>query len=158
MSTDEDPIEDFVPTPRWRHALRVLVARGLADGDTIDKSELVKLFGLAEPVTAADQQKFQLDYMAQMIPLRDELLEEHRIALRTMHGESAYEVLPPQQQTDYAMKEGQRELARAIRRMAKTVAYVRHEELTDEQRRANADAQARIAMLAGMMRKRLPSK
>jgi hypothetical protein len=151
----EDDLDEYIPTPRWRHALRVLTARGLSNGDVIEKSELVDLFGLKTPITAADQQKYQLDFMAQYIPLRDELLEEHRIALRTLRGDSAYQVLPPAQQTDYAMQEGMRDLSRTMRRMAKTVAYVRHEELTDDQRKANADAQAKVAMLAGMVRKRL---
>lgn len=37
--------------------------------------------------------------------------------------------------------------------MTRTLVFVRHEELTDEQRKANADAQAKAAMLAGMVRK-----
>ena len=51
------------------------------------------------------------------------------------------------------MEEGIKEMKRATRRMARTLSFIRQEELTDEQRRRNADAQAKAAMLAGMVRK-----
>lgn len=146
-------------SPAWKHALKVLMERGLADGTVIRKEELTELFGLRRPVTAQDQERFQLEFMQHFNELRDELLEEHRIALRTMFGEGAYEVVPPGDQTELAMKDGMRDLRRSMRKMTRTLAFVRHEELTDEQRRQNADAQAKAAMLAGMIRNpRLPAK
>lgn len=148
---------EFRLAPAWKHALRELVGRGLADGSIIEKAELAELFGLTQPVTAADQERYQLDFMRSFTRLRDELLEEHRLALRTMHGEGSYQVVPPNEQTDLAMDEGMRELKRSMRKMARTLAFVRHERLTDEERRKNADAQAKAAMLAGMVRApRLP--
>jgi hypothetical protein len=144
-------------SPAWKHALRVLLDRGIRDGQIIEKAELVDLFGLRQPQTAAEQERFQLDFMRQFLELRDELLEEHRLALRTMHGEGSYQVVPPNEQTDHAMTEGLREMRRAARKMARTLAFVRHEQLTDEERRKNADAQAKAAMFAGMIRNpRLP--
>lgn len=144
--------EEFRLSPPWKHALRALLMRGLSNGDVITKPELVELFGLAAPVTAEDQERFSLEFMRQFSELRDELLEEHRIALRTMHGESSYEVVPPADQTALALSDGQKEMRRALRRMTRTLAFIRHDELTDEQRRKNADAQAKAAMLAGMIR------
>ena len=143
-------------SPAWKHALSMLIEGGLHNGRVITKVELVELFGLQKPVTAEQQERFQLEFMQQFADLRDELLEEHRVALRTMFGESSYEVVPPAHQTDLAMHEGMRDLKRSVRKMTRTLAFVRHEELTDEQRKANADAQAKAAMLAGMMRPRLP--
>lgn len=151
--------DDFQPFPVWRRALKALLARGLSDGQVIDKADLVELFDLRRPVTAQDQERFQLDYMRHFQQLRDELLEEHRLALRTMHGESAYEVVPPMNQTDLAVSEGQRDMKRAARKMARTLAFVRFDQLSDEERKKNADAQAKTAMLAGMIRTpRLASK
>lgn len=143
---------EFRLSPPWKHALRLLLTRGITNGDVITKAELVEMFGLRQPVTAADQERFQLDFMRQFAELRDELLEEHRIALRTMHGESSYEVVPPAEQTALAMSAGEKELKQAIRKMTRTLAFIRHDELTDSQRRSNADAQAKAAMLAGMVR------
>lgn len=75
-----------------------------------------------------------------------------------MYGESSYEVVPPRDQTDLAMHEGMRDLKRSVRKMTRTLAFIRSEELTDDERRKNADAQAKAAMLAGMMRNpRLPA-
>jgi hypothetical protein len=145
--------------PAWRHALRELLAEGLPDGTVVTKERLVELFGLRKPITAHDQERFQLEFMRQFDELRAELLEEYRIALRTMFGESAYQVVPPSDQTELAMSDGMRDLKRSMRKMTRTLAFIRHEELTDEQRRKNADAQAKAAMLAGMIRNPLlPSK
>jgi hypothetical protein len=146
-------------SPPWKHALRTLLDDGLPNGEVITKDRLVALFGLRQPETAEQQERFQLDFMQQFAELREELLEEHRIALRTMYGERSYEVVPPAQQTDLALGDGMRDLKRSVRKMTRTLAFIRHEELTDEQRRANADAQAKAAMLAGMVRNpRLPAK
>jgi hypothetical protein len=143
--------------PAWRHALRELLAAGLPDGKVVTKDELVALFALREPITAKDQERFQLEFMREFDELRAELLEEHRIALRTMFGESAYQVCPPADQTDLAVNDGMRDLKRSMRKMTRTLAFIRHEELTDDGRKKNADAQAKAAMLAGMIRNpRLP--
>lgn len=140
-------------SPPWKHALATLVDAGLPYGRVVTKDELVQLFGLRNPVTAEDQERFQMDFLQQFTELREELLEEHRLRLRTMHGERSYEVVHPNAQTDLAITEGQREMRRAVRRMSRTLAFVRHDELTDDERRKNADAQAKAAMLAGMVRK-----
>jgi hypothetical protein len=142
-------------SPPWKHALATLLNRGMPYGMVITKSELVQLFGLRDPVTADDERKFQLDYLAQFSELRDELLEEHRLYLRTVWGDGAYEVTPPSQQTERAFAEGTRELRRVIRKMARGIAFVRHEELTDQERADNADKQAKAAAIAGMMRKQI---
>lgn len=156
MQPDDD---DVRLSPPWRHALATLLDRGLANGQVITKAELCSLFGLREPTTIEDYERFQFAFLRQFDELRAELLEEHRIALRTLHGEASYQVVPPAQQTDLAMADGMRELRRSMRKMARTVAFVRHEELTDAQRKANADAQAKVAMLASMIRQpKLPGK
>lgn len=153
------PDDEVRLSPPWKHALATLLDRGLTNGQVITKAELCELFGLREPATIDEYERFQFGFMRQFDDLRSELLEEHRIALRTMHGESSYEVVPPAQQTDLAMAEGMRELRRSMRKMARTVAFVRQEELTDAQRKANSDAQAKVAMLASMVRRpRLPQK
>lgn len=139
-------------SPPWKHALQVLIEQGLKNGDVIRKEALVELLGLRAPITAEDQVRFQLDFMQQFTDLREELLEEHRIALRTMYGESSYEVVPPSAQTELAVSDGMKEIRRSIRKTARMLAFVRHEELTDEQRKQNADAQAKTAMLASMVR------
>lgn len=139
-------------SPVWRHALQALVKRGLPYGSRIEKSELCELFGLKRPISAQDMERHSLRYMGLFGKLRDELLSTHRLALKTLWGDSAYEVVKPSAQTDLAVSEGLREMKRSVRKMARTLAFVRHEELTDQQRKHNADAQAKASMLAGMIR------
>jgi len=145
-------------SPPWKRALRVLVERGLEYGQVIHKSELCELFGLPEPITAPVQKNFDLEFSHQFSALREELLEKHRLDLRTMLSESSYEVVPPSVQTGLALSEGLQELRLATRKMARRLTCIRHEELTDDERRKNADAQAKAAMLNGMIRNpRLPA-
>lgn len=139
-------------SPAWRHALSVLLSQGLPNGKILHKADMAELFGLAKPQTIEQHERFQLDFMRQFADLRDELLEEHRIALRTIYGEQSWEVVPPGTQTDLAMNEGMRDLRRSLRKMTRTLAFIRHDELTHEERKKNADAQAKAAMLAGMIR------
>jgi len=144
--------------PPWKRALRVLVERGLEYGQVIHKSELCELFGLAGPITAAVPKDLHAEFLQQLSALREELLEKHRLDLRTMLSESSYEVVPPSAQTSLALSEGLQEFRLATRKMARRLTCIRHEELTDEERRKNADAQAKAAMLAGMIRNpRLPA-
>lgn len=145
---------DVRPFPEWRYALQVILERGIDYGSIIKKSELIELFGLKQPKTAEEQEKFQLDFMRYFSDFRDELLEEHRLALRTMWGDGSYQVIHPADQTEAAVNEGAKEMRRALRKMTKTLVFVRHEELTAEQQKQNADAQAKAAMLAGMVRQK----
>lgn len=131
----------------------MLVDDGLESGDILHKAQLAELFELRPPVTAAQQVKWQTEWFVQMQEFRNELLVMHRMALRTMYGESSYCVIPAGEQTDFAMRTGVKEIAKATRRMAKTLLFVRHDMLTAEQSRQNADALAKTAMLAGMVRK-----
>lgn len=139
-------------SPPWKHALSVLVERGLEYGQVLRHDDLRELFGLAEPVTAADQRSFQLEFTKQLTALHAELLETHRLTLRTMRGERAYQVVAPHEQTDLAMREGMRDMRQAVSKMVRRVTYIRHEELTDEQQRKNNDAQGKAAFFAGMIR------
>lgn len=143
---------DIRLSPAWKHALRVLLDRGIKDGDILTKVELCEIMGLKRPQSIEEFERFQFDFMSQFGALRDELLEEHRLALRTMYGEASYQVVPPAEQTELAVTDGLKEMRRAARKMARTLAFVRHEALTDAQRKQNADAQAKAAMLAGMIR------
>jgi hypothetical protein len=140
-------------SPAWKHALATLIDEGLEDGMVITREKLDELFGLRKPVTAEDQKRYQLEFMQQFTDLKSELLEEHRIDLDSVFGEGAYKVVPAADQSDLAMKDGMKDLRRSMRKMTRRLAFIRHEQLTDEQRRQNADMQAKAAMLAGMIRR-----
>jgi hypothetical protein len=149
---DSDSEEPLKLSPPWREALRVLIARGLQDATVIERAELITLFELKTPNTAAEQQEFQLKWLSQFSAFRDELLEDHSLALRSLHGECSYQVVPAMQQTDLAIQEAQKQMKRALRNQIRMLTFIRQEDLTNEERRKNADAQAKAAMLAGMIR------
>jgi len=151
--------EETTLHPAWREALRVLLEEGLEYGRILDKCHLVKLFKLKEPVTARDQREFDIEFFSMLSALRDELLEEHQLDLHTMRGHSKYCVTYPGEQTDLAMREGFADMQRALSKTARRLVHIRHNELSDEQSRHNADALAKAASLAGMVnRPRLPNK
>lgn len=138
--------------PAWREALRVLIEGGLGDGDVLHKSQLAKSFGLENPITARDQEVFQMAFMKQFCDFREELLSSHNMALKTMYGESSYQVVPAKEQTEFAICNGKVEIIKATRRMARTLLFVRHDLLTSDEKKQNADALARTAMLTGMVK------
>ena len=154
MPAPSEPSGEFEKWPRWRHALDVLLERGLPYGSRIERDEIVRLLKLKQPVTAAQQQAFQLEYLEQFHALRYELLEGHCLLLRTVHGERCYEVTPPNRQTDVALAVGVREIKSALVKASKGVTFIRSNELSAEEARKNADAQARLASLAVMVRGR----
>lgn len=140
--------------PAWRHALQTLLDEGLQYGRMIDKAYLASLFGLKQPVTARDQQQYDIEFMSMMSCLRAELLERHQIDLHTLWGRGQVVVTNPGEQTGLAVREGTADMQRAIVKMTRRLTFIRHEELTDEQSKQNADALAKAATLAGMVNQR----
>lgn len=140
--------------PAWRNAEAELIKSGFTYGSQVSRCELGRLFGLRDPVTAEEQQAYNLEFMRHSVHLRDSLLVNHMIALKTRHGESIYEAVMPENQTDFAMNTGIKEVKKAMRNMANVLQFTPIHLLTSDQQRKNADAQAKVAMLQGMVRKK----
>lgn len=140
--------------PAWRHALHELELASISPGQTIQKVWLEELFGLQVPQTIAEAEKQRLTFLGLFDQLRWALLEKHRLMLRPVPG-VGYRVVEPEQQTSVAMKDRGAELMRALGKMAAEISHVRLEALDDTQRKANADAQAKVGALVGMSRKQL---
>lgn len=146
---------DFKLRPRWRQALREMEVAGLLVFDaTVSKRQIADWMGLGVPVTAADQRAFELAWLEQFGQLRAELLESFRLDLVTQHGKSSFRICLPNQQSRLAIAEGEHELKRAVRRMARRVAFVQVEHLTDAERVENANAQARVGALQSIINRR----
>jgi hypothetical protein len=137
--------------PRWRQVAADLLADGLPDGKVVPKALLADLLGLRDPTTAEEQRKHQLRLMSATAEIKRELLERHMIHLRA-DGRGNLVVTPPEAQTDVVMRDGQAAMARAMGAMEAGVSFVRLSAVSDEARRRNADAQAKLAMLAAMHR------
>lgn len=151
---EEERSQEPALYPPWRQAERDLLARGLAAGAVIEVEWLHQAFGIRRAETIAQHKKNELLFLQQFDQLRTSLLERHNIMLRAVHG-VGYAVIPPERQTDVAMKDRQREIKAAMRKLASEVSHIALDQLTDEQRKANADARARVAGMGAMFRKRL---
>lgn len=140
--------------PAWRQAELDLIAQGVTYGSLITDEWLREAFGVGEPKTIADAQRNDLIMLQQTQALRDSLLESRNMMLRRVQG-VGFSVVPPDQQTRVAMEDRTREVRNALRKLAREVSHVDRSRLTDDQRKENADAQAKIGALRGMVRRKL---
>lgn len=140
--------------PEWKQAIRDFIAADFKPGDVVSHAWLEAHFGM-EPIngdqrlTLAEFQERQFEWLKNMDAFRAELLEKHQVFLSNVHGEG-YRIVPPAEQTALAQDKFEAEAKKAYRRAAVTLRNVRLSELTDEQRRENTDAIAKISMLRGM--------
>jgi hypothetical protein len=62
-----------------------------------------------------------------------------------------YIIIQPESQTQHAVDMGVRAIGREMKRMAMGVSFTKTDLLTDDGRKKNADAQAKISKIAGML-------
>lgn len=140
--------------PEWRQAVKDYLAAGFKPGDVISRSWFERHFDMPEldsdqPLTVSEFQDRQFKWLQNIEAFRAELLEEHQICLANVHG-TGYRVVPPGEQTGLAQDKFESEARKAYKRAAKTLRHVRMSELTDDQRKENMDAVAKLSMLRGM--------
>lgn len=139
-------------SPLWKQAVTELLMLKPQSGYLITHKWLDEQFGLEAPngqTTRKATNKYDFDFMSSMGGFRTALLENHSIALRTITGRG-YEILPPSEQTKFAMREGARAIAKSFNKMEALTTYVDHEKLTVAERKENTDALARLAMMRSM--------
>ena len=138
--------------PEWRQAAKSLLAQGLTPGQLITHEQLRQELGITIPAQGTQEQykKLQIKYMQQVSDLRDHLLTMHRIALCSVQG-LGYEVLPPNEQTPYAIQQGSKQIEKAINKSLKLMVFVDHTALSSDEQRKNSDALARAATLKSII-------
>lgn len=119
-------------------------------GDVIPRSLIEDLLELPDAKTVEQFKARQLKWLQQFERMRDELLTVHQIWLRS-DGAGGYEVVPPAKQTELAYSDYSRQAFLKLKRMARVAQNIKFSELTDAERAANANAQAKISMLIGMV-------
>lgn len=142
--------------PAWRQAVQDFLAE-FSYGDIVPHDWLVKHFGLPTPderMSVAAFQSRQFEWLAAIEGFKTTLLHEHQVLLQSVRGEG-YRWVPPGEQTNVATREFEKEAGRVFRLTGSRLRNVRHNELTDEQRRANVDAMAKLSHLRGAVRKQL---
>lgn len=137
--------------PAWKQAVRVLLDEGLTFGSTVTRKRLAALCQVKPPVDVEDVRRYDLELLTCITEIKDTLLTAHCMLL-VSDNKGAYVVIAPESQTQYAVDVGIKSIGREMKKMAMAVSFTKTELLTDAERAKNADAQAKISMLAGMLK------
>lgn len=143
--------------PRWKQAVADFLTEHKY-GDLVSHEWLAEHFGITslegQRLTEAQFKRRQFDLLANVEQFKHELLTKHQIYLQPVRG-SGYRWATPGEQTALATKEFERDAGKAFRAVGQRLRNVRLHELSDDQRRENSDAVAKVSQLRGMTRKAL---
>lgn len=143
--------------PAWRQAVQDFLEE-FQYGHLVTHDWLAEHFGITslegQRLTEAQFKRRQFDLLANVEQFKHELLTKHQIYLQPVRG-SGYRWATPAEQTALATKEFERDASKAFRTVGQRLRHVRLHELSDEQRRENSDAVAKVSQLRGMARKAL---
>ena len=145
------------PDAPWERGYEAIRLASLKHGDKIAREWLLRHMMLVDPekcATGAEAKRNQLAILVAIERIKEELLEGHNMALRSVRGEG-WEIVPVSEQTAWAMDEVRKDVRRALGCAAKRLSFVDFASLSDEQRKENADALAKLAALRPTMRKQL---
>ena len=141
--------------PAWRNALVSFRQAKFPYGHIVTHEWLFEAFGLTMPQAEtpwAKAKQAQLEYMTNVIHLREVLQLEDLLYLETEHT-VGYRIVAPSEQTAHAMAVASRRVLKALKSAARAVSYIRQDELTDQQRRENMDARAKISSVTGLTKR-----
>lgn len=144
--------------PSWRQAAEEFLSK-FKYGDLVGHEWLEQRFGMVsvgetQKMTAQQFRERQFEWLANVDAFKAELLIEHQVCLQTVRGQG-YRWVEPKDQTDVAIREFESGARKIFRTAGDKLRKLRHLELTDEGRRANSDAVAKVAALSGMASKAL---
>jgi hypothetical protein len=137
--------------PAWKQAVKVLLDEGLTFGSTVTRKRLADLCQVKPPENIEDVRRYDLELLTCITEIKDVLLTAHCMLLVT-DNKGAYVVIAPESQTQYAVDNGIKAIGREMKKMSMAVSFTKTELLSDADRAKNADAQAKISMLAGMVK------
>lgn len=137
--------------PAWKQAIKVLLDEGLTYGSTVSRKRLAELCQVRPPESIDDVRRYDLELLTCITEIKDTLLTAQCMLL-VSDNKGSFVVIAPESQTQYAVDTGIKSIGREMKKMAMAVSFTRTELLSNEERARNADAQAKISMLAGMMK------
>jgi hypothetical protein len=136
--------------PAWKQAVRTLLGEGLTYGSVVSRKRISELCEIRPPQNIDDVRRYDLELLTAITEIKDSLLTAHCMLLVADH-KGSFIVIAPESQTSYAVNSGVKAIGKEMRKMAMAVSFTRTELLTNDERAKNADAQAKISMLSGMM-------
>ena len=131
----DDPIE---------RAMQAFSLAGYGYGDTIRTEWFAGQFDLAKPVTAADLDRYRMLYAQYLGRLKQRLLIEKHIALRTKPG-VGQEIVRPAEQTAWAMEDARSVITSEIEKARDRVSNINLEQLSEGEKAENRDAIAKLS-------------
>jgi hypothetical protein len=127
------------------YAQAEFVKAGFSYGSIIKTEWFYEKFDLPmHPETVAQYNETTMLYARYLGKLRELLLVNHKMALRTKPG-IGQEVIIPAEQTGWAMQEFRTLISKEIDRARDRIAHVNGDKLTDEERRENRDAVSNLS-------------
>ena len=144
--------------PSWKQAANEFLSE-FKYGDMVTHSWMEQRFGMpsiteSHRMTVEQFSERQFEWLANVEAFKAELLKEHQVCLQSVRGQG-YRWVPPHEQTGVAVKEFESSVSRVFRTAGNKLRNLRHLELTDDQRRLNMDAIAKVSALTGMSNKAL---
>ena len=137
--------------PAWKQAVKILLDEGITYGSTVSRKRLADLCQVRPPESIEDVRRYDLELLTCITEIKDVLLTAHCMLL-VSDNKGSFMVIAPESQTQYAVETGVKSIGREMKKMAMAVSFTRTELLSDADRAKNADAQAKISMLAGMLK------
>jgi hypothetical protein len=143
-------MSDTTLFPAWKQAVRTLLGEGLTYGSVVSRKRIAELCEVRPPQSIEDVRRHDLELLTAITEIKDSLLTAHCMLLVADH-KGSFVVIAPESQTSYAVNSGVKAIGKEMRKMAMAVSFTKTELLTNDERAKNADAQAKISMLSGMM-------
>ena len=98
---------------------------------------------IPEAVTIKDDRENRMMLLERFTALRDYLLTERKIALKSLQG-IGYQVIPPNEQAEYAAELSSKLIKKAIQKGSELMENTRTEELFSSDRKRHFDAQVKM--------------
>jgi hypothetical protein len=140
--------------PAWREAAKLLLNDGLTFGSLVSRDTLIRLCGISPATSIEDVDRFDLEVLQAVASIKQHLLQHHRMYMFSSKA-GQYTVAHPEDQTGLALDTGRKAVKKAMLKMTEGVSYIRTDMLTSSERARNADAQAKISQLGGMIKQQV---
>ena len=137
--------------PAWKQAVKDLLDEGITYGSTISRKRIAEMCNVQPPTSIEDVRRHDLELLTCITEIKDVLLTAHCMLL-VSDNKGSFVVIAPESQTEYAVSTGIKAISREMKKMAMGVSFTKTDLLSAPERAKNADAQAKISMLAGMVK------
>ena len=137
--------------PAWKQAVKELLNEGITYGSTISRKRIAEMCNVRPPESIEDVRRHDLELLTCITEIKDTLLTAHCMLL-VSDNKGSFVVIAPESQTEYSVSSGIKAISKEMRKMAMGVSFTKTDLLSAADRAKNADAQAKISMLAGMMK------